>query len=280
MPRTADDFWPFSPMRLASRPLFPSQALRGFKMGGRFVSLASIITLLKLVLTMRGRLGTLILASLVNAVMFFVLVAGWITVREGSPRSAYEVLFEPSASAAVRERETRIALLQAQLRAEASNIVLIRQNLDGFLSRWPGVARVRLAVIHNGTVGVGDSHLWKYDVIAAVAANGRAPGPLTQNDSLEGWAHFLPELLAGRCAVYPTGSIPRTAGRDRLEALGVQQVLTCPVATPNGEVLGALFVLFDRTEDLPRADVLDQLKQDGRGTGQGLSYALIARRAS
>lgn len=244
------------------------------------MSMTSIIALLKLLLTMRGRLGTLVLASLVNAVVFFMLVVVWITVREGNPRSAYEVLFEPSATAAVREKDTRIALLQAQLRLEAGNLIQIRQSLDSFLSRWPGVARTRLAVIHNGTVGIGDSHIWKYDVIAAVAANGRAPGPLTQNDPLEGWSHFLTDLLAGRCALYPTASIPRTAGRDRLEALGVQQVLTCPVSTPNGETLGALFILFDRTEDLPRADALDQLKQDARLTAQGLSYGLIARRAS
>lgn len=280
MSETADH-WPFhhGGITLAKPPAFRPQR-RNDREGWirEMLSAATWISILRLLLGSRSRLATLFLAALVNAVVFFALVVVWISVREGTTRAAYQVLFEPSSTAAERERETRIAVAQAQLRQEVTNMGLIKQHLDYLISKYPSVARVRLAIIHNGTVGVGDNHVWKYDVIAAVAANGRVAGPLTQNDPLEGWSHFLNALLAGKCVNYPTSSIARTAGRERLDALGVKQVLTCPVRTPSGELLGAMFSLFDRDEDFPKGVDLEIYTEDARSTAAGLSYALVERR--
>lgn len=271
--------WSFDSITLAKRLTFPSDRPKvGQQKDGRMFSADGILALIRVVLTLKGRLGTLFLASLINAVVFFSLTAMWITAREGNIRAAYQVLFEPSSSAAERERETRIAVAQAQLRQEVVNEAMIKEHLTGFLSRNSTAARVRIAIIHNGTVGVGDNHVWKFDIISAVAASGRYPGVLVQNESLVSWAHFLPELLAGRCVTYTVASMQRTAGRDRLEGMGVLQVLTCPIRMPTGELLGAMFTMYDRADDVPKGPELDRVFADAGNVSAGLAYALAERR--
>lgn len=274
MSTTLNDSWPFGSYGLAELPVTRSEDYAGIKSRSRRMDLAAIVTLVRLALSSKGRLATLFLASLMNVTVAFGLFVIVVAGKERSFTAVYHMVFEPSESAAEREKQIRIAVAQAQLRQEVQNMGMIRQHLESLLVKFPGIARLRVAAIHNGTVGVGDAHVWKYDVIQAVAAIGRIPGPLAQNDPLSGWAHFLPDLLAGKCAFYPTSSIGRTSGRERLEQLGVRQVLTCPIRLPSGELLGAMFTLFDRDEDVPKGDEFIRISTEAAAVAQGLSYAL------
>ena len=220
-------------------------------------------------------LGRLCLQPLVTAIILSVFYAGFFVVREGSIGSGLRTAFLDSRAAiATRERDIQAAMMQAELRHAAASDVLISQLLQSLLAKAPGAARVRLGVIHNGITGLTGMSLLKFDITNSIAAPGRASGDLVANDPLSGWAGFLGKLLAGDCTQYATADLAPSPEEERLERLGGGAILVCPVTDIRNQMLGALFLQWDRPADVPASETRDATIAAAKLAGSHLATAL------
>lgn len=234
-------------------------------------------TITRLVMQLRRWVGQ----PALTAALLTSLYAGYHVVHESSLGEGLWVAFlETNASRATRLREREDAILQAELRHMADSNKVIDQLLTSLLDRAMTAARVRLDVIHNGVTGVTGMGLLRYDVTNSVAGAGHAPGALVQNQPLSEWADFLPDLLAGRCHVYTSNALGRTAMRGRMEALNVGTLLVCPVADQQGRLLGAIFLLWDTGTRMPEAGDFERLIQSAQTVGPRIATVLDLRTSS
>lgn len=166
-------------------------------------------------------------------------------------------------------------LLQEQLSRVPYNDALIDRLMQGLLS--PGVARIRLAVIHDGQVNLIDSDMFRFDISHGVAAPGRSIGPYVMNQPMKTWSAFLPDLLDRKCVQYATSDLAPSPGRQRVESMGVAAVTTCPVTDSRGNLLGVLFTEYDSFAEVPPEPEMNRLKERTKVVGTQIAVALDLR---
>jgi hypothetical protein len=116
---------------------------------------------------------------------------------------------------------------------------LIERLMKTVLDLSPGAARLRLARIRNGTE-------WpSYDVTNSIAARGRWIGAMQQDQPLSDWRDFLPALLAGQCALHRIVEVRSAVPAFGFPSAAPSRVLVCPVAGTDGQLLGAIFIVWD-----------------------------------
>jgi hypothetical protein len=247
------------------------------------MQLLDILRLVRAVLELLVNLGqplrTMLLQPLVTVGMLVFLYAGWHVRDEGSVTAGLRVAFiDTTAYRAKHFHELESAMLQIQLQQTAQTDGLINQLLAALLAHAPTASRVRLDVVHNGVTGITGTALLRYDVTNAVAAAGRAVGPMVVNQPLSDWNEFLPSLLSGKCQIVAVGEgANASALRARLEALGAGIFMACPVVDVQGRMLGAVFLTWDVRDMPPGGEDLRALTEYAKSIGAQIASALDLR---
>lgn len=180
--------------------------------------------------------------------------------QEGSVVAGLKSAFLDSATARLERRRFEDAtMLQAELHEFAAANKLINQMMETILARAGGASRVWLSVIHNGVTGLTGTGLLRYDDTNGVAVPGRVAALAVTNQPLSDWSDFLPTLLAGQCSYHRSAELQGLSLRARLESIGVTGLLACPVADVQGKTVGALFVLWDGSDQPPNGEELKEL---------------------
>ncbi len=207
--------------------------------------------------------------------MLLFLYAGWHVRDEGGIAAGLRVAFIDTRAYRVQyQHELEAAELQSQLRRSAQIDRLIDQLLTVLLAHTPNAARVRLGVVHNGVTGVTGVALLRFDITNAVPVPGHSVGDPLINQPLSDWNDFLPVLLAGNCHLSSAKVEPNRAMKTRLEALGADHFLACPVIDTRGRMLAALFITWDIGDLPPTGEPLQSLMDRAVGTGRQIAAAL------
>jgi hypothetical protein len=227
---------------------------------------------------LREPLANLVLEPLLTVGLLLGLYAGWHVRDEGDFVAGLRVAFVDTRADREVEQQALIgALMQAELRQYATSSRMIDQMLATVISHAAGVARVRLAVIHNGVTGLTGISMLRYDVINAIAPPGRAAGELIANQPLSTWSDFLPALLTGKCQVVVAADVHNFALRTRIQTLGASTNLTCPVIDIEGKLLGAIFVDWDGADRPPEGTQLQELIDFDQRIGAQVASVLNLR---
>lgn len=138
-----------------------------------------ILRLARTILGLLDNLGepirTTIVQPLLTVALLLCLYAGWHVRDEGSVSAGLRVAFVDTRAYRTQHlQQLEVTMLQNVLHQSAATDKLIEQLLTALLQRAPLAARVRLAMVHNGSVGLTGTALLRYDVI-----NGVAPTPDT-----------------------------------------------------------------------------------------------------
>jgi hypothetical protein len=222
-------------------------------------------------------LGRNVLQPVIMVALLAFVAFGYVSWREGGLSGGWALVFADSKISALnREIELRAIVLDAEIRESARSDSRIREYLSALLRRVSGVARIRLGIIHDGTIGVAGSPLLRFDITHAVAVPGRVAGDLVQNQPTTGWVSSLPDLLAGSCHYQETTRMDYVAARDRLMSMGTAATVTCPVTNMHGQLLGALFVQFDSIDAVPTGAARVALDADAKDTGRFIAAAIDA----
>lgn len=222
--------------------------------------LRTVRVVLELLVNLGQPIRALLIQPLVTVAMLVFLYAGWHVRDEGSIGAGLRVAFvDTRAFRAEHLREMESTLLQAELRQTAETDKLINQLLTALLDRAPTAARVRLAVVHNGVTGLTGMALLRVDMTNAVASPGHSVGAMTLNQPLSDWNAFLPVLLAGNCRMGSASAEASLVARARLDALGADAFLVCPVTDVQGRMLGAVFMTWDLRDAPPAGQELQAL---------------------
>ena len=248
--------------------------------------IVEILRLLDIVLSILGNwrqpLASLVGQPLVTVGLLLGLYAGWHIRDEGSVAQGLRMAFvDTRANREAQAQRIVAALLQAEVQQYARAGRLIDQALTNLLQHSAGAARIRLGVIHNGVSGLTGVSLLRYDIINAVALPGRTPGALTVNDPLTVWSDFLPSLLAGNCQLQMAADVRNYALKARLEALGADSLLACPVIDLEGKLLGAMLTNWDLADKPPSGEQLQAvIETDQRVSGEIASAITLRGRPS
>ena len=151
---------------------------------------------------------------------------------------------------------------------------LIEQLMKTILRQSPGVTRVRLAVVHGGITGYSPTETPRYDVTNSVAARSRAIGPLARNQPLSDWTDFLPALLAGQCALHQIPGAGTAAPPSGLASSCATTILACPATGAAGDLMGAIFIMWDGNDRPPEAQALLRLMEAGKQVAAQIAAVL------
>jgi hypothetical protein len=243
-----------------------------------FEALRLLNTVLSLLGSLRQPLLTMVVDPMITVSVLLCLYAGWHIRDEGSVAAGLRVAFvDTRANRVIEEQELVDVLMQAELRQYARASKLIDQELTGLILHSAGAARIRLGVIHNGVSGLTGVGMLRYDVINSVALPGRAAGTSVVNEPLSVWNDFLPALLSGKCQLVGAADAHNFDLRLRLEKLGANSVLACPVTDIEGKLLGALLSNWDAADQPPDAEELQSVKELNQRAGGQIASVLNLR---
>lgn len=209
--------------------------------------------------------------ALMTAALLFSAYVGIYAIRDGSLWLGLRNAF---ASGVVHEDPTT---MQAELRQLAASDKMIRRVMQSLLEEAPNASRVRLAVIHDGFVGVSGMGMLRFDVTHAVAAPGRDIGPLVQNQPLSNWGDYVNTLLGGQCTFLSASQLQNAAARVQMSELNIRVVLACPVVDPLLRILGATFISWDGRDEIPDSVQMQKLMNEAKDAGRQLALALDLR---
>lgn len=241
-----------------------------------------LTVLLELCAVLGHHLRNAVAQPLLTVLLLGMLYAGRYVAREGSLEAGLHAAFsDRDAAETARQRGVEAATVQADLRQFAASDRLIQQLLQALLQQVPSAARARLAAIHDGGDGGGDAsgRMW-FDIINAVGATGRSPGPMVQNQSLAEWSDFLASLLSGRCQLVRVAQLRSTDMRERVLSMGAAVMLACPVTDIRQTLVGGIFLTWDANDPVPCGDDLASVTQLAREIGAQIASALDLRNPS
>ena len=233
------------------------------------MSLADIIAAVRLFRVFAGSASPLVAAvrgPIITVMLSSMLVLAVLSVREGGVRAGVRLILE-------NPHETNA--MQRELRAVERRDEAINDLLKAELAKAPTAARVRVAVIHNGAVGLTGIGLLRFDITHALARHGYSVGTLLTNAPLSDWNLYLSHLLAGNCSIAGREAMG-TAERARMEELGVSERLACPVVDIQGRLLGGLFVTWPTGVVIPRGADMADLVSFSKSIAAQIAAAMIA----
>jgi hypothetical protein len=230
----------------------PSDFLTMLRMLRHFTSSASPIIAL-----LRGPLFTVILLiTLLMAIM---------AIREGGLQPAIQVLLTDSHTSDTMQRE---------LHSVARRDAVIDGLLKAVLAKTPSAARVRLAIIHNGEMGLTGVGLLRFDITHAIARQGFSVGAFVINGPLSDWNRYLEALLGGKCSAADLEGMGGAEHAQMVE-LGVSERLACPVLDIQGRLLGGLFVTWPTDLTAPEGTEMADLEVFAQGIAAQIAAALL-----
>ena len=247
------------------------------------VLLAELLAVLKSLIdlaTVHGvrRIGRTLATPFLTLLMLIATYTSYHIIRERSISAGFQVAFLASQEdIEVQARLVRAAVLQAALQQSLVTESLINQLVQVALNDAPTAARAQLGVIHDGVTGLTGVDLLKFDITNALASPGRVAGDLTQDEPLSAWSDYLPQLMAGHCAMLDTSKIINSPGRARLLQLGAVAFLACPVTDVRNRILGALFIQWDARDGVPNGEALETLSKNAINLGAQIASALDSR---
>jgi hypothetical protein len=151
---------------------------------------------------------------------------------------------------------------------------LIEQLMKTVLRQSPGITRVRLAIVHGGMASHGPTETPRYDVTNSVAARSRPIGPLARNQPLSDWSDFLPALLAGQCALHKIPGAGTTTSPSGLASSCATTILACPASGAAGDLMGAMFVMWDGNDRPPELPALNHLMESAKQVASQIAAVL------
>lgn len=213
--------------------------------------------------------------SATTVIMALILYTGFHIVRENSFTKGIASAFLLSdAQRTGQAEQAHLTNLQYELRRAAASDKFVKQLMTATLAKVPGAARERLAVIHNGVVGLSGVGLLRWDITYAVAIPGRSPGEAVSNAPLSQWSEFLPTLLAGKCFVRHPETIQDAASRARWAAMAAVAGLECPIEDLDGRLLGATQISWENAKDLPAPADMPEIERTVIGYNAQIAAAL------
>lgn len=176
-----------------------------------------------------------------------------------------------------RLRDQALARAQAELLAAAKSDRLVMGVLARLLSETPAAARVRVALVHDGTVSLAAMHMMHFSTTHALAAPGYDPGEMLQDQPLSRWSDFLAAIIAKPgCVLKRTGEMTDPVAVARMRAHGTDVVIICGIFSPGRQFIGAMFTSFDRLGYLP-ADLTAIMARNQRAAAEiGTAVAAIS----
>lgn len=205
--------------------------------------------------------GPIITATLLAAGLF-----GIISLREGGMQPGLRfVLTNPHAANA----------LQRQLRSVARRDAVVDELLRALLAKASAAARVRLAIIHNGEIGLTGVGLLRFDVTQGAARQGFAVGTLITNGPLADWSPYLEKLLSGACSSAGLEGMS-TPERGQMIELGASERLACPVLDMQGRLLGGVFITWPTGATIPVGNEMAVLSEFTTAIAAQVAAAIVA----
>lgn len=233
------------------------------------MSLADLIAIIRL-LRIVGAAAPAILVTLRGPVLTIVLLAALLmsvlTAREGGVRPAVRLLLEKPRTADA---------MQVELRTVARRDEVLERLMEAVLAKAPTAGRVRLAVIHNGEVGLTGVGLLRFDITHATANPGYTVGPLVTNGPLSDWNAYLTKFLAAECVSSGLEDMA-SEERARMVDLGVSWRLGCPLMDIQGRLLGGLFITWPVGAALPDDAAMRALGDATKLVAAQIAAAMIA----
>ena len=197
----------------------------------------------------------------VTFLAMMVCWAGLNIVRERDLTAGLRAAFTDSSyTTSSREIDTRSAVMQEELKKIAQSNATVRRIMEAELTNTPEAARVRLGIIHNGVYGVTGIGLLRFDLTQAVSKSGRSDGDMAQNAPLSQWDDYLQPLISGECSYVKVQDMKNSSARAHMEDVGISAFTACPVIDSHNQVLGALFVSWDKNDPLPSEEEVKKLE--------------------
>lgn len=198
-----------------------------------------------------------------TVLVFFVAGFGLMSWREGSASAAIKELFINKHT----PDQMQMELMQASIQDE-----LIKGIMSDVLAKSVNAARIRLAVIHNGTVSLAGATMLRYDITHSIAREGFSSGSLHVNSPLSNWSYLAD--MRGRTCVNNGPDKWSSTERAILAEMGADYRLICPVIDPKGRLLGALYLTWQNGTAHPPADDIVSLSSVMMASGQQIAVAL------
>jgi hypothetical protein len=149
---------------------------------------------------------------------------------------------------------------------------LVRRLLVSLLDQAPWATFVCMKVID------ADAEEWEADqpyfrVTSNVRLHRRQNTPAQRLPSVPNWEALLPELRTGRRPVLRVADLVIGASLDRPPPGAGFSAVVCPAANPRGDLLGAVFLVFDPGDGASRAE-LKRLAEAGTRVGSQIAAVL------
>lgn len=241
----------------------------------------SILTFASGLLELLNRLSTRSLRVFGPAIatvgLQMMLYVGWNCVQQGSLADGLRAAFvDNQADSELRRRNAYTAVTAAEIREMAHATELIDNSMNK-IRNTANAARARLAVIHNGALGVTGAALMRFDIIHAVAAPGRSVGEMVHDGPLADWAYYMPILMRDECDARSVADMKFPSNgmeRARMEAMNVAYRLACPVADNDGVLLGGLFLTWDQNDHIPQGAEMAKIVEATRIAARQIATTL------
>jgi hypothetical protein len=175
------------------------------------------------------------------------------------------------------ENTERMQLILRQTAAADAQIIDLIERLR---QNNPSIARVRVAIIHNGSYTLTGISLLKFDTAYSVTRAGRSVGGTEINLPLVQWRDFLPDFINGQCRYILVSNLQDPAARTRMQEQGADAFVGCPIRTSTGAIIGGIFTVWDVGDPRPTEtdlySIMEQVQQTARDVGLILSSRLHA----
>jgi transcriptional regulator with GAF, ATPase, and Fis domain len=146
--------------------------------------------------------------------------------------------------------------------------VIINDTLAKALPQMPSVARIRVGFIH-----LHHDESLRFDITHAVANPGHDAGPIRSDMPIAAWGDYLDSLLNNQCKFIKVKDLSDIATRNRLSLI-IDSFVACPIMVDN-RLVGALFVSWDKKEDVPSAQDLLNIVNVTKNAANKIGEAIL-----
>lgn len=145
----------------------------------------------------------------------------------------------------------RMTAQQLALENYATNLTYMNKNILDLLKVIPSAARIRVAFVRPPAVVDSLPTSLRFDVTHAISSPGHAPSELSLDHSVIEWSDFFNSFMNKRCVHLRTKEITNSATVLRLNTLHVVEFIGCPIWNDRAQMLGALFVSWEKGDIIP-----------------------------
>jgi hypothetical protein len=150
---------------------------------------------------------------------------------------------------------------------------LIRRLLVSLLHQAPRAALVSLSILgaEQREWNAGRSY---YRVTNRVTPGKRFDALTRRVPAVPDWQALRLSLRAGQCAVLKVADLLSGPLSGRLSPTRASYVLACPATSPSGDLIGAVFIVFETGDRAPRGAELRRQRGEGARIGRQIAAVL------